>query len=125
MYWSFFVEDMLNTILKPQQNTRGTDRLVFDPNTMKVPNFLEELDQGNEKAFGGNAESKKDSLLYVKLPPKLKRSVNKPKLENGTYDQGEAHFEKELKINALEESNDLPLATRASSGNVKSYCLTH
>ena len=30
-------------------------RLVFDPNTMKLPDFLEELDQGAEKAFGHNA----------------------------------------------------------------------
>ena len=27
-------------------------RLVFDPNTMKLPDFLEELNQGAEKAFG-------------------------------------------------------------------------
>ena len=30
-------------------------RLVFDPNTMKLPDFLEELNQGAEKAFGENA----------------------------------------------------------------------
>ena len=31
-------------------------RLVFDPNTMKLPNFLEELNQGAEKAFGDHAQ---------------------------------------------------------------------
>ena len=51
-------------------------RLTFDPNTMKLPDFLEELNQGAEKAFGENAKSMIDSLLYAKLPPKLKRSVN-------------------------------------------------
>ena len=51
-------------------------KLVFDPNTMRLPDFLEELNQGAEKAFGENAQAMIDSLLYAKLPPKLKRSVN-------------------------------------------------
>ena len=38
-------------------------RLVFDPNTMKFPDFLEELNQGAEKAFGENAQAMIDSLL--------------------------------------------------------------
>ena len=59
-------------------------RLVFDPNTMKLPDFLEELNQGAEKAFGDHAQKMIDSLLYAKLPPKLKRSVNMARLEN-TY----------------------------------------
>ena len=42
-------------------------KLVFDPNTMKLPDFLEVLDQGAEKAFGENAQAKIDSLLYAKL----------------------------------------------------------
>ena len=50
-------------------------RLTFDPSTMKLPDFLEEINQGAEKA-GENAKSMIDSLLYAKLPPKLKRSVN-------------------------------------------------
>ena len=77
-------------------------RLIFDPNTMKVPDFLEELNQGAEKAFGENAESMIDSLLYAKLPPKLKRSVNMARLENGTYGEIVPHLERELELNALE-----------------------
>ena len=60
-------------------------RLVYDPNTMKLPDFLEELNQGSEKAFGENAQAMIDSLLYAKLPPKLKRSVNMALLENAIY----------------------------------------
>ena len=41
-------------------------RLTFDPNTIKMPDFLEELNQGAEKAFGENAKSMIDSLLYAK-----------------------------------------------------------
>ena len=92
-------------------------RLIFDPNTMKLPDFLEELNQGAEKAFGENAKSMIDSLLYAKLPPKLKRSVNMARLENGTYEEIVAHLERELELNALGESDDLPIATMASSSN--------
>ena len=90
-------------------------RLIFDPNTMKLPDFLEELNQGADKAFGENAKSMIDSLLYAKLPPKLKRSVNMARLENGTYEEIVAHLEREVELNALEESDDLPIATMASS----------
>ena len=90
-------------------------RLVFDPNTMKLPDFLEEPNQGAEKAFGDNAQKMIDSLLYAKLPLKLKRSVNMARLENGSYDEIVAHLERELELNALEESDDLPMATMTSS----------
>ena len=90
-------------------------RLIFDPNTMKLPDFLEELNQGAEKAFGENAKSMIDSLLYAKLPPKLKRLVNMARLENGTYEEIVAHLERELELNALAESDDLPIAIMTSS----------
>ena len=82
---------------------------------MKLPDFLEELNQGAEKAFGENAKSMIDSLLYAKLPPKLKQSVNMARLENGTYEEIVAHLERELELIALEESDDLPMATMASA----------
>ena len=40
-------------------------RLVFDPITTKLPEFLEDLNQGAEKAFGDNAQNMIDSLLYA------------------------------------------------------------
>ena len=73
-------------------------RLIFDPNTMKVPNFLKELNQGAEKVFGENAKGMIDSLFFAKLPPKLKRSVNMARLENGTYEENVAHLERELEL---------------------------
>ena len=90
-------------------------RLTFDPNTMKLPDFSKELKQGAEKAFGENAKSMIDSLLYAKLPPKLKRSVNMALLEIKTYEEIVANLERELELNALEESDDLPMATMASA----------
>ena len=100
-------------------------RLTFDPNTMKLPDFLDELNQGAEKAFGENAKSMIDSLLYAKLPPKLKRSVNMARLENGTYEEIVAHLERELELNALEESDDLPIATMASASTSNNNLLSN
>ena len=103
-------------------------RLVFDPNTMKLPDFLEELNQGAEKAFGENAQAMIDSLLYAKLPPKLKRSVNMARLENATYEEIVTHLERELELNGLGEGDDIlvptmstaPTATRPGTGLLSS-----
>ena len=100
-------------------------RLTIDPSTMKLPDFLEKLNQGAEKAFGENAKSMIDIMLYAKLPPKLKRSVNKTRLENGTYEEIVAHLERELELNALEESDDLPMATMASASTNQSNLLSN
>ena len=51
-------------------------KLKFDPNTKSLPDFLEELNECAERAFGDNAQHMIDSLLYAKLPPHLKRSLN-------------------------------------------------
>ena len=59
-------------------------KLTFDPNTKSLPDFLEELNECAERAFGDNAQHMIDSLLYAKLPPHLKRSLNLAYLENGT-----------------------------------------
>ena len=90
---------------------------MFDPSTKKLPDFLEELNQGVEKDFSENAKNLIDSRLYVKLPPQLKRSVNMTRLENGTYDEIVALLERELELNALEESDDLPITTMAMLTN--------
>ena len=126
------LEDVLvifrRTYVKPESQATAKHkwhRLTFDPNTMKLPDFLEELNQGAEKAFGENAKSMIDSLLYAKLPPKLKRSVNMALLENGTYEEIVAHLERELELNALEESDDLPMATMASASTSNNNLLSN
>ena len=90
-------------------------RLVFDTNTMKLPDFLEELNQGAEKAFGENAQAMIDSLLYAKLPPKLKRSVNMARLENATYEEIVSHLERELELNGFEDWDDIPVPTMSTA----------
>ena len=85
-------------------------RLVFDPNTMKLPEFLEKVNQGAEKAFGDHAQKMIDNVFYAKLPPKLKKLVNMARLENASYDEIVAHLERKFELNAFEESDDLPIS---------------
>ena len=75
-------------------------KLVFDPNTMKLPDCLEELNQGAEQAMI-------DSLLYAKLPPELKSSVKMARLENATCEEIVTHLERELELKGLEEGDDI------------------
>ena len=86
-------------------------KLTFDPNTKSLPDFSEELNECAEKAFGDNAQHMIDSLLYAKLPPHLKRSLNLAHLENGTYDQIVAHLERELELSGLENDGELTIPT--------------
>ena len=86
-------------------------KLTFDPNTKSLPNFLEELNECAERAFGDNAQHMIDNLLYAKLPPHLKRSLNLAYLENGTYDQIVAHLERELGLSGLENDGEQTIPT--------------
>ena len=86
-------------------------KLTFDPNTKSLPDFLEKLNEGAGRAFGDNAQHMIDSLLYAKLPPHLKRSLNLAYLENGTYDQTVAHLERELELSGLENDGELTIPT--------------
>ena len=86
-------------------------KLTFDPNTKSLSDFLEELNECAERAFGHNAQHMIDSLLYAKLPAHLKRSLNLAYLENGTYDQIVAHLERELEVSGLENDGELTIPT--------------
>ena len=107
--------------IKPESQATAKHKwhkLVFDPNTKKLPEYLEELNQGAEKAFGEHAQAMIDRLLYAKLSPKMKRSVNMARLENATYEEIVTHLERELELNGLEEGDDIhvPTATRPGTG---------
>ena len=103
--------------LKPESQATAKHKwhkLTFDPNTKSLPDFLEELNECAERAFGDNAQHMIDSLLYAKLPPHLKRSLNLDYLENGTYDQIVAHLEKELKLSDLVDDGELTIHKRTA-----------
>ena len=61
---------------------------------MKLPEFLDELNQGTGKTLGENAKIMIDSFVYAKLSPKLKLSVIIARLENGTYEEIVAHLKR-------------------------------
>ena len=89
-------------------------KLTFDPNTKSLPDFLKKLNECAKRAFGDNAQHMIDSLLYAKLPPHLKRSLNLAYLENGTYDQIVAYLERELELSGLENDGELKIPTMAA-----------
>ena len=85
-----FVEPELQATAKHKWH-----KLIFDPNAKSLSDFLDELNECAEKAFGDNARHMIYSLLYAELAPHLKRSLNIAYLANGTYDQNVAHLDKE------------------------------
>ena len=103
------LEDILKVFrrkyVKPESSASAKhrfNRLFFDPENQKLPDFLEELQESAENAFGDNAHQMIENLLYAKMPPHLKKSINQAYLENGTYDQIVKHLEREMELNGLE-----------------------
>ena len=90
-------------------------KLTFDPNTKSLPDFLEELNECAECAFSENAQHMIDSLIYAKLPPHLKRSLNLAYQENGTYDQIVEHLKRELELSGLENDGELTIPTMTAA----------
>ena len=100
--------------VKPESQATAKPKwhnLIFDPNTKSLPDFLEDLNECAEIAFGDNAQHMIDSLLYAKLPPHLKPSLNLAYLENDTYDQIVTHLERELELSGLENDGELTIPT--------------
>ena len=100
--------------VKPESQAKAKHKwhkLTFDPNTKSLPDILEKLNECAERAFGEDAQHMIDSLVYAKLPPLLKRSLNLAYLENGTYDQIVAHLERELEFRGLENDGELTIPT--------------
>ena len=86
-------------------------KFKIDPNRKSLSDFLEELNECAERAFGDNDQYMIDSLHYAKLPHYLKRSLNLAYLENGTYDRIVAHLERELELSGLENDGELTIPT--------------
>ena len=108
------LEDILKVFrrkyVKPESSASAKhrfNRLFFDPENQKLPDFLEKLEESAEKAFGANAHQMIENLLYAKMPPHLKKSINQAYLENGTYNQIVKHLEREMELNGLESDESL------------------
>ena len=86
-------------------------RLVFIRANQKLINFLDELQKLAKDAFGVAAQEIIEHFIYAKMPPHLKKSINQVHLENGTYEQIVSHLERQLELNGLEASDDIPINT--------------
>ena len=108
------LEDILKIFrrkyVKPESSASAKhrfNRLAFDTENQKLPDFLEELQKSAEKTFVENAYQMIKNQLYAKMPPHLKKSIIQAYLENGTYDQIVKHLEREMQLNGLESDEHL------------------
>ena len=91
--------------VKPESSASAKHRFnrrFFDPENQKLQDFLEVLQESVEKAFEDNARQIIENLLYAKMLPHVKKSINQAYLENGTHDQTVKHLEREMELNGLE-----------------------
>ena len=100
--------------VKPQSMATAKhkfQRLVFNPSNQKLIDFLDELQKLAKDAFGVAAQAIIEQFIYARMPPRLKKSINQAHLENGTYEQIVSHLERELELNGLEATDEMPINT--------------
>ena len=71
------------------------------------PTFLKTYKRAQKKHLGKTAPQMIESLIYAKMPPHLKKSINQAYLENGTYEEIVRHLEQEMELNGLEADEPL------------------
>ena len=117
--------------VKPQSMATAKhifQKLVFNAANQKLVEFLDELHKLAQEAFGIAAHAIIEQLIYAKMPPHLKKSINQAHLENGTYEQIVTHLERELELNGLEAPDELPInnvsqqPAKTNAGRPKSKC---
>ena len=105
--------------VKPQSMATAKhkfQRLVFNPASQKLIDFLDELQKLAKDAFGVAAQAIMEQFIYAKMPPHLKKSINQAHLENGTFEQIVTHLERELELNGLEAPDEMQLNTVMQQG---------
>ena len=86
-------------------------RMVFNPADQKLNDFLDELQKLAKDAFGVAAQAITEQFIYAKMPQHVKKSINQARLENGTSEQIVLHLERELELNGLEATDEMPINT--------------
>ena len=86
-------------------------KLLVNPANQKSVDFIDELQKLAINAFGIAAHAIIEQIIYAKMPPHLKKSINQAHMENGTYEQIVTHLEKELELNGLEAPDELQIIT--------------
>ena len=100
--------------VKPQSMATAQHKfqqLVFNPVNQKLIDFLDELQKLARDAFGAAAQAIIDQIIYAKMPPHLKKSINQARLENSTYEQIVTHLERETELNSLEYPDETQMNT--------------
>ena len=100
--------------LEPQSKATAKhefQKLVFHPANQKLVDFLDDLQRLAKVEFGIAAHAIIDQLIYARMTPHLKKSINQAHLENGTYEQTVRHLERELELNGLEAPDELQINT--------------
>ena len=91
--------------VKPQSMATAKhkfQKLVFNPANQKLVDFLDELQKLAKYAFGIAAHAIIEQVIYAKMPPHRKKSINQAHLENDTYEQNVTHLEWEVELKGLE-----------------------
>ena len=104
------LKDFRRKYVKPESSTLAKHRfhrLTFDPENQKLPDFLKDMLESAEKAFGDNAHHTIENLLYANMPLHLKKSINQAYLENSSYNRIVKHLEREMELNGLEADEAL------------------
>ena len=103
-------------------------QLVSNPANQKLIDFLDVLQKLAKDAVGVVTQAIIEQSIYDKMPPYLKKSINKAHLENGTYEQIVSHLERDLEMNGLEAPDELQInsvtqqATQQNSEKPKPTC---
>ena len=84
-------------------------KIVFNPANQELADFLDEHQKLSKNAFGIAAHASIEQFIYAKMPPHLKKSKNQAHLETGTYEKIVTHLERELELNGLEATEELPI----------------
>ena len=116
---------------KPQSMATAThkfQRLVFNPAKQTLLDFLDDLQKQVKDEFGIASHAIIEHFINAKMPPHLKKSINKAHLEIGTYEQIVIHLEKELELNGLEAPDEQQInivsqhATNSNADRPKLTC---
>ena len=104
-----FPKEVCKTPIDGNSKTQIPAKLVFNPENQKLVDFLDELQNLAKDAFGIAPHAIIEQFIYAKMPPHLKKSMNQAHLENGAYEQIVTHLERELELNGLEATDELPI----------------
>ena len=83
----------------------------FESRKPNLIDFLDQLQKLAKNFFGVALQSVIEQIIYAKMPPHLKKSINQAHLENDTYEKIVSHLQKHLELNRSEALDELQVDT--------------